>query len=263
MPRPATSLPFRTSGPRIVDKGLSKVSSPDRVGENLDNRGVMNSVLIAEAIRTAQRLTGKPVVDAGDVRNGFENLDITDRPSEGVGARRASCRRSGSPATTIPAHTPVYIQQWDGTRWQKDDRLVPTDDRCRPTDARAGRRRLRHKKKKKKKKKKKTAKTSPGPERGRRPLLRLESAKCALMAPHARTQQHRGRLRPRRPGAERRHASASPRGAIVALLGANGAGKSTTLKAVSNLLQGRARGSHPWQRSCLTACRGAVAAARS
>ena len=47
----------------VVDKGLSKVGSPDRVGENLYNRGVMNSVLIAEAIATAQRLTGKSVVD--------------------------------------------------------------------------------------------------------------------------------------------------------------------------------------------------------
>ena len=37
-------------------QGLEQGRSPDRVGENLYNRGVMNSVLIAEAIATAQRL---------------------------------------------------------------------------------------------------------------------------------------------------------------------------------------------------------------
>lgn len=117
---------------QVVDKGLSKVSSPDRVGENLYNRGVMNSVLIAEAIRTAQRLTGKPVVDAGDVRNGFENLDITDARLKELGLEgfmppiRITCDdHSGAHA--------VYIQQWDGKRWQKTtDWFPPMTDVVRP-----------------------------------------------------------------------------------------------------------------------------------
>src|SRR5208282_6381161 len=43
----------------VVDKGKSQVASKDKVGENLYNRGVLNSAVIAEAIRTAQQLTGK------------------------------------------------------------------------------------------------------------------------------------------------------------------------------------------------------------
>ena len=43
----------------VVDKGKSQIPSKDKVGETLYNRGVMNSVLIAEAIRNAQQLTGK------------------------------------------------------------------------------------------------------------------------------------------------------------------------------------------------------------
>ena len=37
----------------VVDKGKSQVTSKDKVGENLYNRAVLNSVLIAEAIRTS------------------------------------------------------------------------------------------------------------------------------------------------------------------------------------------------------------------
>ena len=42
------------------------------------NRAVLNAALIAEAIRKAQKLTGKRQVDGDDVRRGFEALNITD-----------------------------------------------------------------------------------------------------------------------------------------------------------------------------------------
>ena len=45
--------------------------------ENFYNRAIWNSVLIAEAIHTAQKITGKKVVNGEDVRRGFEALDIT------------------------------------------------------------------------------------------------------------------------------------------------------------------------------------------
>ena len=62
----------------VVDKGLSKVSVA-RSGrrEPLQSRG---DELGADrrGDRTAQPLTGKPVVTAEDVRRGLENLDITE-----------------------------------------------------------------------------------------------------------------------------------------------------------------------------------------
>ena len=60
----------------VVDKGKSQ-SQKDKVGENLYNRGVYNSVLIAEAIRNAQKITGKKVVTGEDVRRGLETLNIS------------------------------------------------------------------------------------------------------------------------------------------------------------------------------------------
>ena len=46
----------------VVDKGKSQVEK-DKFADTFYNRGVFNSVLIAEAIRNAQKITGKKVVD--------------------------------------------------------------------------------------------------------------------------------------------------------------------------------------------------------
>ena len=53
----------------------------------------------------------------------------------------------------------------------------------------------------------------------------------------SRRERHRGDLHPRHPGAQGRVLQV-PEGRIVALLGANRAGKTTTLRAISNLLKG-------------------------
>jgi branched-chain amino acid transport system substrate-binding protein len=65
----------------------------DKFGENLYNRGIYNSVLIAEAIRNAQQLTGKKAVTGEDVRRGLETLNITEARWKEIGCR-ASARRS-------------------------------------------------------------------------------------------------------------------------------------------------------------------------
>ena len=126
----------------VVDKGLSKVSSPDKVGENLYNRGVMNSVLIAEAIRTAQQLTGKPAVTAEDVRRGLESLDIAEARLEELGLDgfmppdqghlRGPFRRACGLCPAVGRHDLA-----------EGHRLVRADDRRGPADAGAGRGRVR------------------------------------------------------------------------------------------------------------------------
>src|SRR5580700_9569629 len=61
----------------VVDKGKSQVASKDKIGENFYNRAVLNSVIMAEAIRNAQHLTGKKVIDGEDFRRGMETLSIS------------------------------------------------------------------------------------------------------------------------------------------------------------------------------------------
>lgn len=115
----------------VVDKGLSKAPK-DKVGESLYNRGVYNSMLIAEAIGSAQKITGKKAVNAEDVRRGLEALNITD-------ARLKEMGMAGFAAPlklTCADHSggnKVFVHQWDGAKWVKaSDWIAPQRDVVRP-----------------------------------------------------------------------------------------------------------------------------------
>jgi branched-chain amino acid transport system substrate-binding protein len=100
-----------------VDKGKSQTPK-DRVGENLYNRGVLNSMIIAEGIRNAQKVTGKKVIDGSDMRRGLETLNITAARLKEMGAdgfaapMRVSCQDHNG-------HNAAYMAKWDGTKWVK------------------------------------------------------------------------------------------------------------------------------------------------
>ena len=90
-----------------MDKGKSQVEK-DKFGENYYNRGVYNSVLIAEAIRNAQKLTGKKVVVGEDVRRGLETPEYHRGALEGTrlpelcGADHRVCLQPTTTATAPP-----------------------------------------------------------------------------------------------------------------------------------------------------------------
>ncbi|GAB5378170.1 MAG: ABC transporter substrate-binding protein [Acuticoccus sp.] len=116
----------------VYDKGLSNVSDKSRIGENLYNRGVMNSFLMAEAVRKAQEMTGNANVTPADVRAGFEALDITAERLEEAGLSgfmqplALSCDDHAGQAD-------VYVQQWNGETWEKvSDWFPPMVDKVRP-----------------------------------------------------------------------------------------------------------------------------------
>ena len=116
----------------VVDKGKSQVKDKSKVGENLYNRGVINSVLMAEAIRTAQQITGKKAITGAEMRVGLENLDLTAERLKEIGLEgftnpiRVTCKDHAG------AH-PIYIQQWDGKNWQKASEWIePMRDAVRP-----------------------------------------------------------------------------------------------------------------------------------
>jgi branched-chain amino acid transport system substrate-binding protein len=115
----------------VVDKGKSQVDK-SKVGENFYNRGVYNSVLVAEAIRNAQKVTGKKVVNGADVRRGLETLNISEARWKEIGLPEFASPLKVSCADHNGHHA-AYMQQWDGTKWVKiSDWIVPMRDKVRP-----------------------------------------------------------------------------------------------------------------------------------
>ena len=115
----------------VHDKGLSKATRT-QVGENLYNRGVYNSMLIAEAVRTAQKITGKKSVTGEDVRRGLEALNVTE-------ARLKELGMEGFAAPVKVAcddhngHNKVFVSQWDGSKYVKaSDWIEPIKSLVRP-----------------------------------------------------------------------------------------------------------------------------------
>jgi branched-chain amino acid transport system substrate-binding protein len=116
----------------VIDKGKTQTSSRDQVGEVLYNRGVMNAVIIAEAIRGAQQLTGKKLISGEDMRRGLERLNISE----------ARWKELGLPDFAGPihlscadhnGHNGISLIQWDGAKWSTTPgRIEPLKDKVMP-----------------------------------------------------------------------------------------------------------------------------------
>jgi branched-chain amino acid transport system substrate-binding protein len=115
----------------VADKNLSKTPR-DKIGDNLYNRGVYNSMLIAEGIRNAQRLTGKKVINGEDMRRGLEALNVSEARLKEMGMDgfaapvKVTCNDHSG-------HHRVFVGEWDGTKWTKgSDWMEPLKDEVRP-----------------------------------------------------------------------------------------------------------------------------------
>ena len=93
-PSAPNSRRSRTSRSTSIGQGQEPDDAKDKVGENFYNRGVMNAVVIAEAIRNAQKLTGKKDITGEEMRRGLETLQHHGGALEGARASPASPRRS-------------------------------------------------------------------------------------------------------------------------------------------------------------------------
>ena len=116
----------------VVDKGKSQVDK-EKFADNLYNRGVYNSVLVAEAIRNAQKLSGKKAVKGEDVRRGLETLTISDARWKELGLPGFGAPITGVNCKDHNGHAPAYMQQWDGAKWVKiSDWIQPMKEKVRP-----------------------------------------------------------------------------------------------------------------------------------
>ncbi|WP_432448138.1 ABC transporter substrate-binding protein [Aliiroseovarius marinus] len=95
----------------VVDAGKA-AGAGDNIGKAIYNRGVYAAMLLAEAAKKAQELSGTADITAAQMRDGLEALEITEaRMAElGMGgfgpSFTVSCENHGGPGTGA-------IQQWD------------------------------------------------------------------------------------------------------------------------------------------------------
>ncbi|MEL6607659.1 MAG: ABC transporter substrate-binding protein [Pseudomonadota bacterium] len=111
----------------VVDAGKS-LSNAEEMGGVFYNRGLVMSMILAEGIRTAQEEYGTGMIDAGQLRWGLENLNITDARLEELGMSGMVPAFSTSCANHT-GHAGGWMLQWDGEKFVKaSDQLTPRVD---------------------------------------------------------------------------------------------------------------------------------------
>ncbi|MBY0322602.1 MAG: ABC transporter substrate-binding protein [Reyranella sp.] len=110
----------------VIGPGKS-LAKPDEIGSVLYNRGLINSMLGTESIRTAMAKYGNKPMTGEQVRWGIEHLDLTaDRIKqlgfEGmIGPIKVSC--SDHEGTRLSR-----VHQWDGKKWNVISDWYTADD---------------------------------------------------------------------------------------------------------------------------------------
>lgn len=99
----------------VYDKGKG-AGEKSRVGEVLYNRGLVNAMFSAEAIRTAMGKYGNKALGGEQVRWGFEHLTLSDTRLDQLGMKgfthpvKVTCEDHEGAG-------PVMFEQWDGKKW--------------------------------------------------------------------------------------------------------------------------------------------------
>jgi branched-chain amino acid transport system substrate-binding protein len=115
----------------VYEKGKG-AGKKEEMGAALYNRGIVNAMLSAEAIRTAMAKYGNKALTSEQVRWGFENLNLTEQRLDQMGMKgfthpiKVTCEDH-------EGNGPVLIQQWDGKKWSiVSDWIAPMREVVRP-----------------------------------------------------------------------------------------------------------------------------------
>jgi branched-chain amino acid transport system substrate-binding protein len=115
----------------VVDAGNSQANADD-VGNVLYNRGLFNAVIVAEAIATAQKMTGKKSITGADMRDGLENFDLSEARLAELGLAGFTAPIKGD-CSDHEGGGSVFIQQWNGSDFERiSDPIAPMTDVVRP-----------------------------------------------------------------------------------------------------------------------------------
>lgn len=109
----------------VYDKGKGQAKR-EEIGQVLYNRGILNSMLTIEAIRTAQAKFGKKPMTGEQVRWGFENLNITAQRIQELGMTGLIAPVKVSCADHEGSRR-ARIHQWDGKQWVYTTEWIEAD----------------------------------------------------------------------------------------------------------------------------------------
>ncbi|QDC11400.1 ABC transporter substrate-binding protein [Oceanicola sp. D3] len=101
----------------VVDKGLA-AGAGDQLGTALYNRGMYAAMLAAEAVKTAQELSGDTAISPAQMRDGMENLEITEAKMAALGLPgfgpefTVSCENHGGNGFGAVAQWDAAAKKW-------------------------------------------------------------------------------------------------------------------------------------------------------
>ena len=115
----------------VIDAGKG-AGAGDQVGTMLYSRGMYAAMIISEAIRTAQTMHGTAAVSPEQVRDGFENLNLTEERLTELGLPgfaqpiSATCADHGGPGSGMLFSWDAAGQKWNAASdWiQSDGELI-------------------------------------------------------------------------------------------------------------------------------------------
>ena len=124
---PAGKFAIHKDIEKFVSSQGKSLSKPDEIGTVLYNRGLVNSMLGTEAIRTAMAKFGNKPMTGEQVRWGIEHLNLTaarikELGFEGmIGPIKVSC-------TDHEGARLSRVHQWDGKQWKIISDWYTADD---------------------------------------------------------------------------------------------------------------------------------------
>ncbi len=114
----------------VVDAGKA-AGAGDQVGTALYNRGMYAAMLAAEAVKTAQAIHGTAAITPAQMRDGMENLVITEEKMAGLGlpgfgpSFSVSCQNHGGDGMVAVAQWDANAKSWGLiTEFQQSDQDI-------------------------------------------------------------------------------------------------------------------------------------------
>ena len=109
----------------VVDAGNSLLP-PGEIDYVFYQRGVVISMFVVEAVKAAQKHFDTKVVDAQQLRWGFENLKLDEKYLAEIGMEGMVPPFSTSCANHA-GHSGAWMLQWDGAKFVKASDLLEAD----------------------------------------------------------------------------------------------------------------------------------------